>query len=134
MTEDFPHWIHNHEALTEVFGRWPSFHDAEVWQVLCERTPAGCDIMMTVHVFQMTPEVTETGHFKLVNHTRVLLRFTDCAEVLLQGFNHQNVLHGLNLRRDEADSWHPVKVELEGCHGVEGTFCCASMTVEKAEP
>lgn len=134
MTQDFPRWIHGHDRLTGVFGRWPSFHDAEVWQFLCERTPAGFDIALTLHVFQMTSEVTETGHFKLMNHTRVVLRFTDCAELQLQGFNHQNVLYGLGLGYVDTHATHPVGVELEGCYGLEGTFRCASMTVDAAEP
>ena len=34
-------FIEDHHLVTNVFGRWPSFHDAEVHRVVLHRTSEG---------------------------------------------------------------------------------------------
>src|SRR5579871_2051209 len=70
--------IENQEALTRIFGDWPSFHDAEVLSLVLGRhgieDRPGPTLEARIHVFQMTGEVDERGYFRLGNHTLVVLR------------------------------------------------------------
>jgi len=58
----------NNEALTNIFGYWPSFHDAEVTQVRLDRGegvgPAGETTNPTleadIHVFEMSAPMAPT--------------------------------------------------------------------------
>ena len=91
-------FVENAKALTEIFGGWPSFHDAEVVQVRLDRSgPGGPAVEARIHVFERTDQVTPTGYYVLVNHTLVTLRFTDVSGCRMEGFNHQNVLSELVL-------------------------------------
>ena len=52
------------DDLIKVFGRWPSFHDAEVVRFLLERAAppgAGPYIVADVHAFEMTDQVGTDG-------------------------------------------------------------------------
>ncbi len=69
--------ITNSAKLTDVFGYWPSFHDAEAHKLtlsVADGEPwvvgsISPIIEMQVHVFEMTKEVTEEGYFFLRKHT-----------------------------------------------------------------
>src|SRR6266550_5444997 len=88
--------IEHSDKLTGIFGRWPSFHDAEVLRLALDRTgPEGPTLDVQIHVFAATSEVDSTGHYVLKNHTLVTLRFTEVAVENLQWFNKQNVLFEL---------------------------------------
>ena len=60
--------IQNSHLLTDVFGRWPSFHDAEVTRIVLDRdeTPY---LEATIHVFEMTSQI-EHGAYVLKTHIR----------------------------------------------------------------
>lgn len=50
--------VENAAALEAIFGRWPSFHDAEVLRVALDRSgDDGPTLELVVHVFVMTGEV-----------------------------------------------------------------------------
>lgn len=120
--------------LVSIFGYWPSFHDAEVWSLTQERTQAGFDVVMVIHLFQMTREVTQSGHCKLINHTQAKIRFVDCREIQLAHFNHQNVLFELIIARTEGAAERPLSVSVGASYGLEGEFQCASVIVVDASP
>jgi len=123
------------EKLTSIFGKWPSFHDGEVWSLSYERTADGFDVVAIIHVFAMTSEVDDRGYFKLVNHTRAQLRFVDCADVNLAGFNHQNVLFSLQMTEDERpEAERPLAALLETSYGLEGRLLCRRIQVVEAIP
>ncbi len=90
--------IANSTAITSVFGRWPSFHDAEVLRLeLCRQfdAPFSPALVAEVHVFSMTSQVDERGYFVCDNHSIVVLKFDGVDGLELGGFNHQNALSGL---------------------------------------
>ena len=74
------------ELLTEVFGRWPSFHDAEVVRLSLERREpygAGPDLVADVYAFEMTEKVGPDGAYVLRNQVLVTFRFSgvDCIDI-----------------------------------------------------
>jgi hypothetical protein len=122
------------QKLVSIFGYWPSFHDAEVWTLSHERTMDGFDVVMVIHLFEMSKEVTDTGHVRLVNHTRVNIRFVDCAESRLEEFNHQNVIAGLSIERAPEGSARELSVSMSSSYGLAGELLCSSIIVCEAQP
>jgi len=134
----------NNEALTNIFGYWPSFHDAEVTQVRLDRGegvgPAGETTNPTleadIHVFEMTDDVGADGAYVLRKHTLATFAFRGIDELELNGFNHQNVLWQLLLedisdRQLEALKW---AVSFSSSFGLEGSFNCLEVEVIHAVP
>ena len=131
--------IQNGDLLTDIFGRWPSFHDAEVLCITLDRGEAQSFVpylQATIHVFEMTSQIDERGRYVLKNHVAATLRFNEIYELSLENFNQQNVLQGLYIvdvsnRQMERITF---EVTIEGIHGVTAKFQCNAISVESAEP
>lgn len=120
------------EKLIGVFGYWPSFHDAEVTEVLLQRGggPDSCPVLIaTIHVFETTREVSSTGHYVCRHHSQVRIKFTDISELQLEHFNHQNALSGLGIEHapDSDGKSAAFHVSLLSAYGLDGTFACRSI-------
>jgi Immunity protein 50 len=129
--------IDNAAALTDVFGRWPSFHDAEIHALRLDRgANEPPSLEADVHVFEMTPEVTPDGFYVLKNHTLVTLRFAGIDQLELEGFNQQNVLADLVLRDISLRQLAVLKweVEFDSSFGVGARFLCERISVLSALP
>lgn len=130
------------EKLTNIFGYWPSFHDAEVLELHLWRGYVEPDknsyifpvLTLRVHVWEMTKEVDEHGFFVLRHHTLVTLRFRDVEDLKMDGFNHQNAIFALSIaQRERASNASPYfDVELEQSFGVGSTFKCLGIQVVEA--
>jgi hypothetical protein len=99
--------ILNSEALTGVFGSWPSFHDAEVLRIRLNRSGPGTSpaLEADIHLFEISPEVGPDGTYRQDKHTRATL---------------------LDVLRWEA--------ELVSSHGVSARWLCESVSVLEAHP
>jgi len=122
--------------LIQVFGRWPSFHDAEVVRCVLERADpdgAGPSIFTDVHVYEMTGDAGADGACVLKNHTLVSFRFAGVAEVALDGFNHQNVLRALAIVdiRDRQMERFNYEVKFSSSFGMGARFLCRDVTIER---
>jgi len=126
--------IDGEEKLSAIFGAWPSFHDAEVLSLCYERTARSFDVTTVIHVFEMTSEVDQRGHYKIVKHTRVTLRCEDATDVQLEGFNGQNVLSSLSIVEEGLNSERTYVVTFGGCFGIEGFLRCQRVVVVDAIP
>ena len=131
--------IQNGYLLTDIFGRWPSFHDAEVLRITLDRGEAqsfGPYLQATIHVFEMTSQIDERGRYVLKNHVAVTFRFIEIYELNLEDFNQQNVLQGLYFVDVSDRQMERIKFEvsIEGIHGVTAKFQCNSVKVESVEP
>jgi hypothetical protein len=132
------------EKLLAIFGRWPSFHDAEVMEIRLSRNPKGpggkhdrrVELIARIHTWDMTNEVDNTGYYVLKNHTLVALRFSGVQELKLEGFNHQNVIFGLTIQPIEASNSGDAKfhIELDPSFGVDAIFDCAAVEIVDAIP
>ena len=90
--------IMGYTRLVDVFGYWPSFHDAEVVSIRLDRHgDAGPVLEALVHAFEMTRDVDAGGYFVLRHHVLVHLRFHEVVAPVLYGFNPQNMLYGILL-------------------------------------
>ncbi len=132
--------IENSGAVTRIFGRWPTFHDAEVVSLHFDRAGDGGyhgpTLDVKIHVFEMTNKVDERGYYVLKNHTDVTLRFLDVDNFLAQDFNHQNVLQSLEIKDISNRQMEPVKFEVEfsTSFGLEMSFVCRAVSVVASEP
>lgn len=129
--------VEDASRLTAVFGRWPTFHDAEVHRVVLDRGGEdGPSLEAVIHVFEMTKEVNADGFYVLKNHTLVTLRFSNVALDYIDDFNHQNVIYELHLTSIEPESpgGRTIAVRMETSFGLDAEFECASCKVMDLQP
>lgn len=110
------------KKLIEWFGRWPTFHDAEVSELhLCRNSISQLKIV----TWNMTRALDSNGYY--IQEKRVLVTFLleKITEVFLQDFNHQNVISHLSI--NEIDSG--VELELHPCFGLNGKICAESVSI-----
>ena len=99
------------EKLTSIFGRWPSFHDAEVHELHFWRGHIDTDAKLydlpvltaKIHLWLMTGELDQKGYFVLAKHALATIKFSDVDNFKMEGFNHQNAIFGLNIEQREPE-------------------------------
>jgi hypothetical protein len=129
-----PEGIEKAELIESIFGGWPSFHDAEIHDIVITRDcDSGSQMDIKIHHWQGTGEVDATGHYVSVHHTLTTFRFVGLDDLDIVGFNQQNVISDLEiLAVAEPDSGFSVSMRsLYGC-GV--TFKCRRICVLSALP
>ncbi|WP_137973262.1 Imm50 family immunity protein [Pseudomonas sp. F(2018)] len=119
--------------LTEVFGYWPSFHDAEVINITlnrdCENNTAA--LTADIHVFEMTNQVSGSGTYICRHHSIVTIFFTEIDGLELDAFNHQNALMQLSIEDISQRQLERVKLSVifEPAYGFGCNFVCRSARV-----
>lgn len=131
--------IQNSHLLTDIFGKFPSFHDAEIHQINLIRGETGTfspSLTALIHTREMTSEVDEKNRYILKNHALVEFRFSDIYEIELKGFSYQNVLQDLRITENpESDSEKELfDVLFEGIVGVKAKFICGAISIESVVP
>jgi hypothetical protein len=91
---EIPVYIHNNKAVVDLYGAWPSFHDANVL-TYAKPCPESQALTLTLHAWQMTNEVDSNGYFVLRNQALVSFRFTGLFEVDMDNFGADNILFGM---------------------------------------
>jgi hypothetical protein len=130
------------DKLRNIFGRWPSFHDAEVHEILLDRghvapTNGVYDfprLTAKIHLWLLTNEVNEKGYYVTTKHTLATIKFYDVDELKLEGFNHQNAIFGLGIEqktRDQGPSPY-FAVDFDPAFGISATFTCLRIEVVDA--
>jgi hypothetical protein len=126
------------DRLTSLFGYWPSFHDSEVIEVRLRRDEGDGkpSLTATIHVFEMTREVSATGHFVCRHHVLVTLHFSNVSHLEADGFNHQNALAGLVIEDAAAPDQYAgtIRVAMEGAYGFDCEFYCHAAAVVDVVP
>jgi hypothetical protein len=118
---DTPIRLKGAEIVEDVFGIWPTFHDAEITEITLNRV----DVTIFLELLTYGPPSVQ-GRF------RVRFAFQHCDEVELQNFNHQNVIWGLHLSRvigqlewqTEEEAVERIKVEFQSIFGASLSFRC----------
>lgn len=132
------------EKLTSIFGRWPSFHDAEVHELHFWRGYVDAEakvynfpvLTVKIHLWLMTNEVNERGYYVLTNHTLASIRFLDVNDFKMDDFNQQNVISGLIIEqkiREQGATPH-FSVEFHASFGMDASFTCLRIEVIQADP
>jgi hypothetical protein len=131
--------VHFEDAATleAIFGRWPSFHDAEVLRINLDRAGSeGPTLEVVIYIFEMTKEVDAKGFYVLRHHTEVTLRFDGVSGLRLEAFNRQNVLSSLEIQRiarPGSDGQH-FRVSMPSSYGLEADFECGRAIVAEVRP
>jgi hypothetical protein len=130
--------IKNAQSLVDVYGYFPSFHDAEIISLTCNRGDAdsvSATIEFTIHGWEMTSEVDTEGYYVLHKHHLVTFKFSGVVGVKLKHFLHQNVLFELIITeiKDPTDDLL-ISVELPSSYGLEGNFRAISGEVVSITP
>ncbi|MFP5277934.1 MAG: Imm50 family immunity protein [Acidobacteriota bacterium] len=143
-------WIKNSQKVTDIFGRWPSFHDAEIQEVRLftadgEPWSIGSDspvMEMAIHFFEMTKDVTPEGYFVLKNHTLARFKFCNVEDLELSDFWYQNCIFGLEFGTQtvsypqgqrNGNAVDLLTVQINSSVGLRGHFRCRSAEVLSAE-
>ena len=129
--------IKNSESLTALFGRWPSFHDAEIHSIFLDRGgEAGPLLEAKIHVFEMTKEVDARRRYVLKNHTLVTFRFSRVVMGEIKWFNQQNVISHLGIDdvESERDGRRNFKISIGSFNGCEASFRCEEVAITSVEP
>jgi hypothetical protein len=142
--------IQNSNKITDIFGYWPTFHDAEIHSLslsggVADPCEPGCESPMLdlkIHLWEMTKDVTKEGWIVLAKHTLTEMRFRNVEKLELSNFNYQNsimeMIFGL-----EPENLHPIgggrnppmiTVEIEPAFGLYAKFKCQSAEVLSAVP
>jgi hypothetical protein len=129
-------FIEGHQLVTETFGSWPSFHDAEVHRVVLHRhyQGPGASVELVIHGWVMTSEVTPAGHYKLEHESLIHFLFEQVSDFQLDGLNHQNVLFGLEFNLLGEQKPPLLMVELCHCYGLSGSFKASNAKVLSVTP
>ena len=126
-------FIVNAEKVCSIFGKWPTFHDAEVLTVVLDRgTPPKLQtsIVIRVWTFKVHRDQTDSkGYYKTTDHSIVTFRFDEPDDLVMEGFNHQNVLFDITFKLID----NRVHLTFEGIYGIHATFRCQKVTVEAVE-
>lgn len=109
-------------ALTAWFGGWPSFHDAEIHELHLNRSGLST---LKLQTWFMTNAVDEKGFYVCEKYVMVTFNFTQIEQLVLEDFNHQNVIFELNLAPTDA-GW---ALNLNPCYGLSGIVEAKEITV-----
>ncbi|MGZ6564561.1 MAG: Imm50 family immunity protein [Solirubrobacteraceae bacterium] len=125
--------VFNREALEERFGRWPSFHDAEVQAVRLDsgqRADGKPSVELDVHVFDADGLLPD-GRVNFIRHMLATLRFEGAEAIVLDGFGPQNVLDDLVIEDigNHAPGAGRMLVSLPSNNGLKGSLRCEHVVV-----
>ncbi|MFI5013420.1 MAG: hypothetical protein ACHQAY_13845 [Hyphomicrobiales bacterium] len=123
--------------LVAWFGHVPNFQDAEIVSLdLHRRGPS----ILRIHFWNRRNEIDDCGYYVLDRHAVVAFTLEDIMDLQLDGFSHQNVIFGLQLRRaSERPDRRPYysldpspddyEIQLEPCFGLDGSIRCRRISV-----
>ena len=129
--------IVNEQAILDVYGKWPSFHDAEVLSIALGRGVDGWPFLEAVfYLFEMTNEIDNQGYYVLRNHRIVCLRFEEISGLEIEDFDSQNVLFDLRIDHLEPSENNDAAHEIcfNASIGTEASFRCRRIEVKSVEP
>jgi hypothetical protein len=138
----YPALIEGSEKITEIFGYWPSFHDAEIINFHLWRgdVDAGRNryifpvLTLLVNLWELTSEVNSDGFLVCKHHTLAKLKFHDVHDLTMNGFNQQNAIFHLAIEHKErSEGPSPYfAVSLEPASGIDPPFSCLRIEVAEA--
>ena len=119
MTEEGPD-VPGAAELRAWFGRWPSFHDAEVHEVHLAR---GGSSWIDAHAWLPGPPAADSGVLERERECVVRITLSAVTNLDLHDFSAQNVVSRVSFDREGA-GW---RVELHPCFGIAGVLWCEGL-------
>ena len=137
--------VEHSQKLTNIFGYWPSFHDAEAVEIHLWRGDLDPDrgryvfpvLTVKMHLWELTEETDALGHLVKQKHTLATLRFHLLAEgITLTRFGYLNELFELTITRQERDDGPSpfLAVEFKPSMGMGAAFKCERAELLDAVP
>ncbi len=123
--------------VVEKFGRWPSFHDAEIQTISIHRSePVVKDsvwlkISLSFREYEPAGVGTAQYHQELTKACTLTLAFRNAKEIELEEFNHQNVIDDIDISQDQ--SWNRLNVLIQSIFGVGGSFSCSEVLIDSIQ-
>jgi hypothetical protein len=142
-------YIADSHKITDIFGYWPTFHDAWIHELkmsVADGEPwvpgsVAPTLDLIIHVFEMTKEVDAEGCLVLRKHTLVHFQFRNVEDLELRKFSFQNSILELIFghkpmahRPIECPPLDVLTVRVSSSCGLSGEFTCHSGVVLSAEP
>jgi hypothetical protein len=123
--------ITNAEFITNHFGYWPSFHDAEILSITFERPrdKSNSTARMKVYAFEMTDRL-KGRFFKLVKHCIIEFELTALNGNEFDGFNHQNAVEEILFGGNEEYLF----CKINAAYGIDGYLEAREIKVVSLEP
>ena len=127
--------IENKEILENIYGSWPSFHDAEILNINLyrgEEPGQFCSLVASFYLYETKAINEGTAQYEIIstNKNVAVIEFQNIENLSLEGFNHQNVIEELHLKTKD----NLIHVEFESIFGVQCSFSCSKVTVLGVEP
>ena len=135
--------IEGHAKLIAHFGMWPSFHDAEVHSMTLsrpEKTTTGNSIPildLQLRAWVMNAKDSEIDFVKPHGDAVIHFQFEGVYDLMIEGFNNQNVLSSMNFQLIENSrglGGCAIGVELEHCYEFEANFKCRTARIQSITP
>jgi len=112
-------------VVSSWYGRWPSFHDAEVLELSLKRSGIS---RLRLHAWN-TPlqasNVNQQGYLRTDKHAVVVFEMQGITDLELSDFSPQNVLAGLTV----ANAENAVRITLHPAYGLGGRIDAKQVTV-----
>ena len=107
-------FIGNYQLLTDYFGYFPNFHDDEMTDIQLMRD--GCNLKVTISSFQNKDK-----------KTTIVLLFEKICNLLIEDFNHQNVIFNLEIIKEQDEY---ISVNFESSFGASIRLKCKHINVQ----
>lgn len=104
--------IENSEMLINHFGYWPTFHDDEIKEIHLIRKNLKIEVVISSNQKEKACDID--------------LVFANVSNVVLEGFNHQNVILSVEIKLIDGI----MSVEFLTSFGVEFSFKCKKIIVK----
>ena len=104
------------------FGRWPSFHDAEIVSLHLHRSDPS---VLAIYAWNMTDKVDASGHYELEREALVTFTLLGVSDLELADFSVQNVISSLEIEKRDTG----FRITLSPCYGLCGTLVAESVNV-----
>jgi hypothetical protein len=114
------------DGLIAWFGRWPSFHDAEILSLKLNRLGSSC---ARIHTWDKSRENDAQGLYKTNKHCTVTFLLEEISDLELADFNSQNVISSLEIIKQQGG----YRLSFSPCYGLAGYVVAKSISI-KFEP
>ncbi len=110
------------DALATWFGYWPSFHDAEIHALHLNRQGIS---LLKIQTWHMTNRVDDRGFYVTEKYVLVTFSMEQITSLVLDDFNHQNVLSELVIEQVP----NGCVLTLKPCYGLSSIIEAKEMSV-----
>ena len=130
------HKIIGETKLTDIFGRWPSFHDGYIDEIHFEPHSQNRALDIVCRILEMTDEKDAGGYFILKNHTKTRIRFHQIETLEMKAIYagviiFEFIIEPVMLRFSKTNGW---ALTIESSTDFQLKLQCHAIEVIEASP